>query len=100
MRSSISSAGGGRSILLLITTLLLVVLPRSVESTITLSATGKQLHSRAADFGLDFEYGLQYVALLQVSAMMYYVVVSAEYYCNCYCYAMQSSGVFQIFIII
>jgi len=64
-----SSAGGGR-ILLLITTLLLVVLPRIVESTITLSATGKQLHSRAADFGLDFEYGLQYVALLQVSVAM------------------------------
>ena len=63
-----SSAAGGR-ILLLITTLLLVVLPRIVESTITLSATGKQLHSRAADFGLDFEYGLQYVALLQVSVL-------------------------------
>ena len=53
--------------MLLTTTLLLLVLPRIVESTITLSATGKQLHSRAADFGLDFEYGLQYVALLQVS---------------------------------
>jgi hypothetical protein len=70
-----SSAGGGR-ILLLITTLLLVVLPRIVESTITLSATGKQLHSRAADFGLDFEYGLQYVALLQVSVIKLNIIVT------------------------
>ncbi|KAL7493607.1 hypothetical protein ACHAWT_003222 [Skeletonema menzelii] len=36
-----------------------------VQATITLSTTGKQLHSRAADFGLNFEYDLQYVALLQ-----------------------------------
>jgi hypothetical protein len=36
-----------------------------VQGTITLSTTGKQLHSRAASFGLNFEYDLQYVALLQ-----------------------------------
>ncbi|KAK1733407.1 hypothetical protein QTG54_015966 [Skeletonema marinoi] len=45
--------------------LLLTLLTTTTRATITLSTTGKQLHSRAADFGLTFEYDLQYVALLQ-----------------------------------
>lgn len=45
--------------------LLLSLTTTPVRATITLSTTGKQLHSRAADFGLQFEYDLQYVALLQ-----------------------------------
>lgn len=46
--------------------LLTIIISKSgVQATITLSTTGKQLHSRAADFGLNFEYDLQYVALLQ-----------------------------------
>ena len=45
--------------------LLLSLTTTAVRATITLSTTGKQLHSRAADFGLQFEYDLQYVALLQ-----------------------------------
>ena len=50
-----------------ILSLLLTIIISSgiVQATITLSTTGKQLHSRAADFGLNFEYDLQYVALLQ-----------------------------------
>ena len=50
----------------IISLLLTIIISRSgVQATITLSTTGKQLHSRAADFGLNFEYDLQYVALLQ-----------------------------------
>lgn len=45
--------------------LLFLLTTTTVRATITLSTTGKQLHSRAADFGLQFEYDLQYVALLQ-----------------------------------
>lgn len=44
---------------------ILLLLAPVVRSTITLSSTGKQLHSRPAEFGLNFEYGLQYVSLLQ-----------------------------------
>ena len=46
--------------------LLLTLLPKPTIATITLANTGQQYHSRPASFGFNLEYGLQYVALLQV----------------------------------
>ena len=51
---------------ILITILLLTLLPKPTIATITLANTGQQYHSRPASFGFNLEYGLQYVALLQV----------------------------------
>ena len=47
--------------------LLLAALAMSgTHGTVTLSSSGRQFHSRPAAFGFELEYGLQYVALLQV----------------------------------
>eukprot|EP00585_Thalassiosira_rotula_P003808 CAMPEP_0196159638 /NCGR_PEP_ID=MMETSP0910-20130528/46421_1 /TAXON_ID=49265 /ORGANISM="Thalassiosira rotula, Strain GSO102" /LENGTH=94 /DNA_ID=CAMNT_0041424563 /DNA_START=633 /DNA_END=914 /DNA_ORIENTATION=+ len=51
---------------LLLATIIIIIAPVSVSATITISESGKQFHSRPASFGFNLEYGLQYVALLQV----------------------------------
>ncbi|KAL7543354.1 hypothetical protein ACHAXR_013107 [Thalassiosira sp. AJA248-18] len=54
------------SLLLIISSTLLLIQIQPVRATITISDTGKQYHSRPASFGFNLDYGLQYVALLQV----------------------------------
>lgn len=56
------------------TTALLTLLS-PLSATITLYTTGRQYPSRPATFGMTFEYGLQYEALLQV-------VEGDEYLCH------------------
>jgi len=46
--------------------LLLSLALRGADGTVTVTGTGRQYHSRPASFGYEMEYGLQYVALLQV----------------------------------
>jgi len=52
--------------LIIIITLLLSTHVQLTSATITLANKGTQYHSRPASFGFNLEYGLQYVALLQV----------------------------------
>jgi len=54
--------------ILTLTTLIITLLlsTQLVSATITLANKGTQYHSRPASFGFNLEYGLQYVALLQV----------------------------------
>eukprot|EP00581_Thalassiosira_minuscula_P017037 CAMPEP_0183717554 /NCGR_PEP_ID=MMETSP0737-20130205/11144_1 /TAXON_ID=385413 /ORGANISM="Thalassiosira miniscula, Strain CCMP1093" /LENGTH=766 /DNA_ID=CAMNT_0025947025 /DNA_START=247 /DNA_END=2547 /DNA_ORIENTATION=- len=54
-------------LLLLTLTILLLHQPSPVTATITISTSGKQYHSRPAAFGFKLDYGLQYVALLQIA---------------------------------
>ena len=58
-----------QSIMTILTTLIITLLLCNVQlvsATITLANKGTQYHSRPASFGFNLEYGLQYVALLQV----------------------------------
>ena len=64
MRRSVQSIISTLTLTTLIITLLCNV--QSVSATITLANKGTQYHSRPASFGFNLEYGLQYVALLQV----------------------------------
>ena len=65
MRRSVQSVLSFTTTLLIIT-LLLFNNVQLVSATITLANKGTQYHSRPASFGFNLEYGLQYVALLQV----------------------------------
>ena len=64
MRRSVQSIIPTLATSLIITLLLLST--QLVSATITLANKGTQYHSRPASFGFNLEYGLQYVALLQV----------------------------------
>lgn len=55
---------GGPAPRLLLPLLLLSL--EGADGTVTVTGTGRQYHSRPASFGYEMEYGLQYVALLQV----------------------------------
>lgn len=51
------------------------LLLEKTQATVTLYTTGRQYPTRPASFGMQFEYGLQYEALLQI-------VQDDEYLCN------------------
>ena len=53
------------ALLPLLLLLALTAPPTLVTATITISESGRQIPSRPAAFGMEFEYGLQYVAKIQ-----------------------------------